>query len=163
MRSLANTLIKTFRENELTIALAESMTCGLAAHQLSTVKGTSDVLRGSIVCYHPDVKTDLIGVSNSLIKKYSAESQQVTDELAKKLKKLIDADFHAAITGLASGGSSEEKGKPPGTVFFTVIYKGKVHRERKVFRGTPLQIRKRSCVQLYEMLLEISGKRKVKE
>jgi nicotinamide mononucleotide (NMN) deamidase PncC len=38
------------------------MTCGLAAHLLSTCKGTADVLKGSVVCYTPEVKKSLKGL-----------------------------------------------------------------------------------------------------
>jgi PncC family amidohydrolase len=144
--------IKRMKENGLTLALAESMTCGLAAHQLSTTKGTNDVLSGSIVCYNEDVKLGLFGVPRSTIRKHSCESMQVTEILAKKLKQLIKADVYAAITGLASAGGSETKDKPPGTVFFCIRYKGKLFKERVVFRGSPLEIRTRACMHLYEMI-----------
>jgi len=155
MRRSTNALIKLFKEKKLRLALAESMTCGLAAHQLSTVIGTSDVLMGSIVCYHPEVKTCLLGVSRKLIEKHSAESAAVTDMLARKLVRLIESDVHAAVTGLASPGSSESKAKPVGTVFFSVIWKGKLHRQRKLFRGTPTTVRKKACNALYEMLIDV--------
>jgi PncC family amidohydrolase len=138
----------------LTLALAESVTCGLAAHQLSTVKGTSDVLMGSIVCYNEKVKTGLLKVRKSLIQKHSAESHEVTDALTKKLKALIRADIHAAITGLASGGGSETKSKPPESIFYAFSYKNKLHHHRQVFRGSPLQIRKKACEELYRLILK---------
>ncbi len=43
---------------------------------------------------------------------------QVTTALAKNLPKLIKADIHVAITGLASAGGTETKDKPVGTIFF---------------------------------------------
>lgn len=146
--------IKTLKAKELTLAMAESMTSGLAAHLLSGVPGTSDVLKGSVVCYRPEVKTGLMGISKSLIGRYSCESMEVTEALAKKLPKLIGADIHAAITGLASGGGSETEDKPVGTVFFAVFYKKKIFRLKKVFLGTPLSIRKKACYELYRLILE---------
>src|SRR4051812_42191261 len=80
-----------------TLALAESITCGLESYKLSTCSGTSDVLKGSIVCYTPEVKNSLLKVPKKLIKKYTPESKQVTRSLAKKLSRLIEADIHAAI------------------------------------------------------------------
>src|SRR4249919_1331440 len=109
--------IQTLNVRSLTLALAESMTCGLAAHMLSTCKGTSEVLKGSIVCYNTDVKKELLKVPASMIDKYSAESKQVTKKLALSLKRLISADVYASITGLASAGGSEKPWKPVGTVF----------------------------------------------
>ena len=147
-------LVKMMREKKLKIAFAESMTCGLAAFQLSSVQGTDDVLQGSIVCYDEDVKKKCLKISNSLIKKFTTESQEVTDALSKNLHSIIDADVHAAITGLASDGGSEREGKPVGTVFFSVIFNRKIFRRRKVFKGTPKEIKKKACCELYEMIIE---------
>jgi nicotinamide-nucleotide amidase len=146
--------IRTMKEKQLKLALAESVTCGLAAHLLSGVPGTSDVLAGSVVCYTPEVKTGLLGISKAMIKKHSCESMEVTEALAKKLPKLIGADVYAAITGLASKGGSETKDKPVGTVFLVVSYQKKIFRQRIVFRGSPLVIRKKACYELYRMILE---------
>jgi nicotinamide-nucleotide amidase len=154
MKRVANTLVKTLQQKKLTLALAESVTCGLAAHQLSLVKGTSDVLQGSIVCYDEKVKRGLLQVSKALIEKHTTESQQVTDALAKNLEGLLEADIYAAITGLADEGGSETKEKPVGTVFLSIYYKRRFFRRRKLFRGSPLTISKKACKALYEFILE---------
>jgi PncC family amidohydrolase len=158
MKRKVNQLVKYLKENELTIALAESMTCGLASHQLSTVKGTSEVLKGSIVCYDEEVKTSLCRVKPSLVKRYTAESQEVTDALAKNLCHCFEADVYAAITGLAAPGASESKAKPVGTVFFSVVYKNELHCLKKVFKGTPLEIKKKACRALYEFAYSVLEK-----
>ncbi|MBA3665732.1 MAG: CinA family protein [Bacteroidetes bacterium] len=149
-----NPLIKTLLKKELTLALAESITCGLAAHQLSTCKGTADVFKGSIVCYNEEVKRYLFGITQKMIDKHTCESKEVTEALAKKLSGLIKADIYAAITGLASAGGSETKTKPVGTVFYCIKYGRKIYNERFVFRGTPLEIRKKACDTLYKMILK---------
>lgn len=154
MYRTANPFVKTLLQKKVTLALAESMTCGLAAHQLSTCKGTAEVFKGSIVCYNEEVKKELLKVPPKLIQKHSCESSQITESLAKQLAKLIKADIHAAITGLASAGGSETNAKPVGTVFFCVRYKNKIYNERKVFRGTPLEIRTKACYALYDLILE---------
>jgi nicotinamide-nucleotide amidase len=152
-----NQFIKSLKSMNLTLSLAESMTCGLATHFLSTCKGTAEVLKGSIVCYTPEVKTSLLGVPAPLIKKFSAESKQVTEALAKKLARQIPADICAGITGLASAGGSETSSKPVGTVFFAIRYKTKIYNYRHVFRGTPLEIREKACLKLYELILKTVG------
>lgn len=151
--NLNNLFVKTLKDKQLTLALAESVTCGLASHKLSTCKGTSDVLVGSVICYTPGVKLNLLKVSKQLIETYTCESPQVTEALAKKLPALIKADIHAAITGLASPGGTETKAKPVGTVFLSVNYKGRVFNERMLFRGSPLTIRKKACDALYKFIL----------
>lgn len=146
--------IRTLKEKQLKLALAESVTGGLAAHLLAGVPGTSEVLAGSIVCYSPEVKAALMGIPQTLIERYSCESMEVTEALVKKLPKLIRADVYAAMTGLASEGGSETKDKPVGSVFLVVAYKRRLFRQKKVFRGTPLTIRKKACYELYRMILE---------
>ncbi|HEY0030814.1 MAG TPA: nicotinamide-nucleotide amidohydrolase family protein [Bacteroidia bacterium] len=150
-----NSFVKTLQEKELTVAFAESVTCGMVAHKLATCIGTSDVLKGSIVCYSSEVKSALMKIPKKAIIKHSAESKEVTDLLAKKLQRLIKADIHAALTGLASEGGSENKQKPPGTVFMSVIYKKKLYSKRRLFKGSPLQIRRKACMAIFEMILLI--------
>lgn len=147
-------LINLLKEKKLTIAFAESITCGLATHKLGTVSGTSDVLMGSIICYNEKVKTALLGISNQMLKKYTAESQEVTNMLAKNLQKVIKADVYAAITGLAASGGSETKNKPVGTTFFAVRIKGKLYSRKKCFHGRPLDIKKKACNELYRFIVK---------
>jgi nicotinamide-nucleotide amidase len=148
-----NTFIKALKSQGLTLAVAESMTCGLASHLLSTCKGTSDVLLGSIVCYSSEVKTNLFSISANQIRKYTAESKEITQALAVNLSGIIRADISAAITGLASAGGSETRDKPVGTVFFAIRYKGRNYNYRKIIRGTPQEIRIKACLELYELII----------
>ncbi|MGZ3863841.1 MAG: CinA family protein [Bacteroidia bacterium] len=147
-------LVKALKEKQLTIAIAESVTCGLAAHKLSVLPGISEVLAGSVVCYSPEVKRSLLGVPQNLIDKYTCESAQVTHLLAENLRKVIRADIHAAVTGLASPGGSETKNKPVGTIFISVRYKKKIYNKRFVFRGTPTKVKAKACDTLYGMALK---------
>ena len=145
-------LIRLLRDNGLTIAFAESMTCGLLAHLLSSVSGSGNVLQGSIVCYDLDVKVRLLGIKPALIEKHSAESRKVTDAMAKKLRKLIPADIHAAITGLADEGGSESKSKPVGTVFFSFYFRENLYTLKKRYYGTPQKIQEKACRDFYEII-----------
>ncbi len=146
--------IKRLMDKKLTLALAESITCGLAAHQLATMPGTAEVLKGGVICYTEEVKTTLLKVPQKLIDKHTAESMQVTEAIARNLKKIIKADICAGITGLASAGGSEAKTKPVGTVFYCFTFRNKIYKKRKVFKGTPLEIRKKACNGLYKFISE---------
>ena len=153
MEHFAQQLVTYCRQKGLTLFFAESMSCGLLATKLSNCIGTSDVLMGGIVCYNQKVKINLAGISKELIDKHTPESQRITDELVKASKELFDADIYAAITGLASQGGSETTQKPVGTVFFSMLYMGKIYRERKLFKGTPLEIKSKSCLHMYQFIL----------
>ena len=152
MKRAEQILANILTEKCLKVAFAESMTCGLASHKLGTVSGTSEILMGSVICYDEKVKTDLLKVSKQLIKKYSAESQQVTDKLAINLSRLIKADICAAVTGLAAPGGSESKSKPVGTVFFSVYFRNKIYKLRKLYNGSPLLIKKKACDDLFRFI-----------
>lgn len=153
---VGNKLIKTLKGMKLTLAFAESITCGLATQKLSNFKGTADVLKVSIICYTPEVKIKLLKITQKSIQKFTCESAEVTAGLANNLHRLIQADLCAAITGLASPGGTETKEKPVGTVFFAVRYKNKIYHHRKVFRGTPLEKREKACEELYCFILKIT-------
>jgi PncC family amidohydrolase len=56
----AQILANHLKKNNLSVAFAESVTCGLAAHSLGNIIGASDFLKGSIVCYDEKVKIDLL-------------------------------------------------------------------------------------------------------
>lgn len=154
MKRIPNEFIRKLREQKLTLALAESVTCGLAANKLSSCVGVSDVLTSSIVCYTPEAKMQILGVKKSTIRQYTCESAEVTRQMAQHLSALVEADIYAAITGLASSDGSETKEKPVGTVFYCVIFKDKAFEFRQVFRGSPLEIKTKASVRLYELILE---------
>ncbi|MES2592649.1 MAG: CinA family protein [Bacteroidota bacterium] len=155
MHTQVNSFVKKLQKKSLTLALAESITCGMATHKLATCKGTADVLAGSVICYTPEVKNKLLGISKKIIKKHTCESMEVTDALATNLSHLITADIYAALTGLASKGGSETKNKPVGTVFFCVNYKNELYKQRKLFKGSPSEIREKSCLELYKFILSV--------
>jgi nicotinamide-nucleotide amidase len=155
MKRISSLLINALKEKQLTIALAESVTCGLAMNKLSLVKGTAGIFKGGICCYDENVKCSLLKVSSSILKRYTAESQQTTDEMARKLGKLIPASVCVAITGLAGEGGSETKEKPVGTMFFSVYYKRKLYRHKQLFRGSPNQIQKKAVKELFKFILRV--------
>jgi PncC family amidohydrolase len=154
MKRTLNYFVKAMKEEGLTLALAESITCGMAAEKLAVCFGTSDVLRGAIVCYTPEVKHSLMRIPKKTMNKFTCESMQVTELLAKNLRFLIEADVHAALTGLASPGGSETKIKPVGTVFLCIRYKDRSYKRRLLFRGTPVEIRQKACKAIYDLIIE---------
>lgn len=163
LRRMVNDLMKRpeqilgqlLKSGHLTIALAESISCGLAAYKLGSIPGASDFLCGSVVCYDEKVKTELLRVKMALINKHSSESQQVTDALNAGLQKLIAADIYASVTGLATSSKPEIHPKPLGTVYFSVLYKRKYYRISKRFKGSPREIKSQCCGQLFLYIAKI--------
>src|SRR3712207_5097776 len=86
------------KDKNLSIAFAESITGGMLSSEFVKATGTSDVLLGSIVTYAEAVKQKLLGVKKQTLKLYTAESQQVTNEMVMGLYKLLKADMSVAVT-----------------------------------------------------------------
>ena len=93
-----------------TIALAESVTCGLVAARLSRVPGISQTLKGALVAYDPMVKFSLLGVAPGPV-----VTHDCAREMAVGARRLFDSTVGLAITGVAGPDSLE--GVPPGCVF----------------------------------------------
>lgn len=125
----------------LSIAFAESATAGRAAAEFSLACNAGKFLSGGLVCYDASLKTTLLGVPKSMIEKYTPESAEVTEAIARGLTQLISADIHIGITGLPCPGGSESDQKPVGTMFVSAIKGGNLlFSERRVFRGDHQQI-----------------------
>ena len=104
------------RSGGLTLATAESCTGGLVAARLTSVPGSSDVFRGSIVAYANDVKEGELGVPRDVLEHHGAVSAEAAEAMARGVRKRLGADVGVAVTGIAGpdGGTPE---KPVGLVF----------------------------------------------
>jgi nicotinamide-nucleotide amidase len=125
---------------KLRIAFAESASAGRLAAEFSLTPDSGAILLGGIVCYDASLKTDVVGVPQELIAKYTPESAEVTECLAKCCLKLFPADIVIAITGLTTSGGSETPEKPVGTIFVSGLYNDKPFSFRKVFSGNAEEI-----------------------
>jgi PncC family amidohydrolase len=155
-----NALVQQFLQHKLTLALAESCTCGLVAAQLAPATGVSEVLLGSVVTYHVEAKQKLLGVKKETLATYSAESQQTTNEMALGLHRLLPAaDVCVAVTGLCGPGASETPDKPVGTVFVTVLLEGHAYEYREQFAGNADKLREQAAGFIYEKLADLLNRR----
>ena len=155
-------LVQQFLKHKLTLALAESCTCGLAAAQLAPATGVSEVLLGSVVTYHVEAKQKLLGVKKETLATYSAESQQTTNEMVLGLQRhLPAADVHVAVTGLCGDGASATPDKPVGTTFVTVLLDGHAHEYRAELTGTADELRQKAAALIYEKLMDLLERRQV--
>lgn len=153
-----NRIVQKLQNNKLTVAFAESCTAGMLASEFVRGKGTGSVLLGSIVTYNENVKQVLLGVKKKTLELYTAESQQVTNEMVMGLHKLLKADICISVTGLADSGGSETPDKPVGTVFFAVFYNGKIEEFREVFNGSCDSVRKQATDFIFGKLEEINDR-----
>lgn len=102
----------------LTIAVAESCTGGLLGAALTAVAGSSAYMRGGVIAYADDVKSEQLGVGRHLLATHGAVSAEVAEAMAAGARVRFEADLGVGITGVAGPTSSEHK--PAGLVFVAV-------------------------------------------
>ena len=108
------------KENNKTIATAESLTGGKIAASLVSVPGSSAYFKGSIVSYSKETKINLLNVSKETIKKHSVVSKEVALEMAKGAKEQLKTNIAIAVTGNA-GPTLDDTDKSVGVVFIAFV------------------------------------------
>ena len=116
--TLAADVVDALRSADATVATAESLTGGLLCATLVSVSGASDVVRGGVVAYAPELKTELLGVDANLIAEHGTVTSDVAVAMAQGSRRLFRSTYGLATTGVAGPGPSE--GKPAGTVHVAV-------------------------------------------
>lgn len=120
------------RNQNLTLATAESCTGGYIAHLITSIAGSSDYFKGSVVSYSNEVKEKVLGVSAGSLQNKGAVSEEVVLEMAMGAKQLLNADCIIAVSGIAGpGGGSPEK--PVGTIWICLITPEKNQTRKFIF------------------------------
>jgi len=116
--SLEEVVLRLLRASERTIACAESLTGGGVGARLSGPPGASASFRGSAVVYTPEVKRDVLGVSQATLDGPGVVSEACAREMAAGARRVYGADLGLAFTGAA--GPEPHDGAPPGTVWIAL-------------------------------------------
>ncbi|MDH4158525.1 MAG: competence/damage-inducible protein A [candidate division Zixibacteria bacterium] len=104
------------KDNDKTLAVAESCTGGGLGMRLTSVPGASAYFVGGVIAYSDDAKINRLAVEREVIDKYGAVSEECAQAMAAGCRKLFESDFALSITGIAGpeGGSED---KPVGTTY----------------------------------------------
>jgi nicotinamide-nucleotide amidase len=106
-------------ERGKTLGTAESCTGGYIAHLITSVAGSSDYFKGSVIAYSNEIKQQVLGVQAATLEAHGAVSEQTVREMLSGALKVLGTDVAIAVSGVAGpGGGSEEK--PVGTVYIGV-------------------------------------------
>ncbi|MEU7295627.1 CinA family protein [Streptomyces exfoliatus] len=144
-----------------TLAVAESLTGGLVAAELTGVPGASAAFRGSVTAYATPLKRELLGVDGGLLAERGAVDPEVALQMAAGVRDRLGADWGVSTTGVA--GPDPQDGQAVGTVYVAVAGPaatgagaGKVVSLR--LNGARAEIRREGVRSVLELLLEeLSG------
>ncbi len=143
--SMESVVLELLRQRGLTLAVAESLTGGLASARLTAIAGASDVFRGGLVAYASEIKFQHLGVP---------EGPVVTAETAKAMavgvRDKFGADVGLATTGVA--GPTEQEGQPVGTVYLGLALGDEVEARWVRLPGDRDRIRQYAVINLLDLL-----------
>lgn len=108
-------VVAALRQRSESVAMAESLTGGSLCSALVAIAGSSEVVRGGIVAYAPDLKTALLGVPAELIDRVGTVSAETAAAMAHGGRRRLASTYGLATTGVA--GPEPVEGKPVGLVF----------------------------------------------
>jgi nicotinamide-nucleotide amidase len=131
------------------LGVAESLTGGQLAADISEGPQASEWFKGGIVAYQPATKRRLLGVSDGPV-----VSERCALEMAKGVSALLEAGAGLAVTGV--GGPGPDEGQAAGTVWMAVhTPDDDVARLAKLEGYNPSQVCTMSCALAITLLIEV--------
>ncbi len=140
-----------------TVATAESLTGGLVCAALTSVPGSSAVVRGGVVAYSTDLKATLLDVPEDDLDRAGAVSSTTALAMAAGVRRRLRSDVGVATTGVA--GPDPQDVHPPGTVHVAVatagdaVYRSYVGTDR--LTGDRAAIRAATVATVLELLVTV--------
>jgi len=151
VQELASSLIKKLQENNLTIAVAESLTGGLVAASLTEIPGASKVFKGSITAYADEIKQNILNVKDETITNFTSISEQVALEMAINVRKIMKSDIGISTTGVA--GPEKSAGFAPGLVFVAISIGDHNMCQKLEITGDRSKIRNQTVHEILQLTL----------
>lgn len=130
---LLEAIADRLQRDNLTVAVAESLTGGALSSRLAAAPGASQWYLGAVVAYAKKVKFSVLGVPPGPVVTAACAKQ-----MARGVAELTGASVSLAVTG--AGGPGQEEGHPAGTVFISVCSDAGEHVEKHSFSGEPDQV-----------------------
>ena len=103
-QTMEEVVLDMCRGKGLTLGVAESLTGGLIGSRLTSISGSSEVFKGSIVAYSSDVKRALLDTPD-----VPSVSQAAAEAMAAGACRTLNADIGLAVTGEAGPEPLEEE------------------------------------------------------
>ena len=152
--TLEGAVARLLKEEDATLALAESCTGGLLAKRLTDMPGSSAYFTEGLVTYSNEAKERLLGVPHALLLEHGAVSEPVARAMAEGARRISGADYGLSVTGIAGpDGGTEEK--PVGLVFVGISDAEGTFAERLDFTAWARSrdsIRERSTNRAFDLL-----------
>ena len=141
-------------KKQLRLVTAESCTGGLIAAACTDLAGSSAWFERGFVTYSNAAKTELLGVSERVLRRAGAVCGAVAQAMAEGALAHSHAQVAVAVTGVA-GPSGGSPAKPVGTVWFGFALPGQVLTEKCHFDGDRAAVRQATVRHALARLVEL--------
>ncbi|CAI9408430.1 CinA family protein [Aestuariimicrobium sp. T2.26MG-19.2B] len=145
-------LVESLIERGTTVATCESLTGGLLAATLTSVPGSSAVVRGGLITYATDLKSSLAGVDPAVVAADGVVSEAVARAMAEGVRSRLGADLGLACTGVAGPGAQD--GLAAGTVWIAVAARSGTIARRLAESGDRQRVREATVAALIALTAE---------
>lgn len=135
----------------LTIGAVESATGGRIADRITSVAGSSDYFKGSVVAYSNEVKIALLGVRRATIDSHGAVSEQTALEMAQGGRNLLNVDICISDAGIA-GPAGGARDKPVGLFYLGLAAEDADLSQKHLFAGNREENKRHAAEAALNML-----------
>jgi nicotinamide-nucleotide amidase len=150
---LSEKVICEMINKRLTLGIAESLTGGGLAYYLTSVPGSSKVLKGGIIAYGTPIKIGLLGVNSETIENCGVVSMEVAIEMAIGIRIRTASNIGIGVTGYA-GPEGGDDFAPIGRVYWGVAIPSGYSNLELNLKGERNEIREEAIKRGLEFLLD---------
>ena len=142
-----------FLINNLSLSTVESVTGGKLSNSIIKKAGASKFFKGSLVTYSIESKINILQIDKDLIYKFSPVSKEISYEMVKSGKKILNTDYCISTTGNA-GPSTNDHFSKVGQIFISIATPQKIITEQLSLNGSRDEIIEIIVEKSHELLLE---------
>lgn len=142
-----------FLINNLSLSTVESVTGGKLSNSIIKKAGASKFFKGSLVTYSIESKINILQIDKDLIYKFSPVSKEISYEMVKSGKKILNTDYCISTTGNAGPSTNDDFSKV-GQIFISIATPQKIITEQLSLKGSREEIIEVIVEKSHKLLLE---------
>jgi len=142
-----------FLINNLSLSTVESVTGGKLSNSIIKKAGASKFFKGSLVTYSIESKINILQIDKDLIYKFSPVSKEISYEMVKSGKKILNTDYCISTTGNAGPSTNDDFSKV-GQIFISIATPQNIITEQLSLNGSREEIIEIIVEKSHKLLLE---------
>lgn len=146
-------LVELLEKCNITLSTAESLTSGMIGAKLAENEGISKYYKGGVIAYSNEVKHNVLGVDNSLLKSKGPYNFETTEQMCEGVRRLTNTRCAIAVSGVS--GPGDDQGTKQGTVYTTISLDDLTMNEKFNFKGDRQSVREQTTKAMLEKLEDV--------